>query len=364
MKKLDKYILGKYFTTFLFCLLLFTAIVVVVDISEKTDDFSKSGLSVTQIITDYYFGFVPRIVAMLFPLFIFISVIFFTSKMAGRSEIVAILSSGVSFRRYLMPFFIGGLFFTLLLWFGYQYAIPLANRKWSQFEKKYIDVNMAPSANSTTYKQNIYFRIDPTTYASIKGYDTISKSGSNFSLHRFAKNRMVYNMRAVNFRWDTANKKWSFYNVLERTLSDSTEQNNYYPSKDIAVNIRPVDLRKDTYLKDEMTTKELVEFIELEKMRGSELLSTLQVERYNRDAIPFSVLILTLIGAILASRKTRGGSGFHLALGVLISMAYILFSRFSVVFATKGNFLPLLAAWTPNILFLLLVVYLYRTAPK
>ena len=364
MKKLDKYILGKYFTTFLFCLLLFTAIVVVVDISEKTDDFSKSGLSVSQLIRDYYLGFIPRIVAMLFPLFIFISVIFFTSKMAGRSEIVAILSSGVSFKRFLLPFFIGGLFFTALLWLGYQYAIPLANRKWSQFEKKYIDVNMAPTSNSTTYKQNIYFRIDPNTYASIKGYDTISKSGSNFSLHRFAGNKMIYNMRSVNFRWDSTKRKWSFFNVLERTLSDSTEKVNYSPSKEIAVNIRPVDLRKDTYLKDEMTTKELVEFIELEKMRGSELLSTLQVERYNRDAIPVSVLILTLIGAILASRKTRGGSGFHLALGVLISMAYILFSRFSVVFATKGNFLPLLASWTPNLLFLILVLFLYRTSPK
>ncbi len=364
MKKLDKYILGKYFSTFFFCLLLFTAIVVVVDISEKTDDFSKSGLSVAQLIRDYYFGFVPRIVAMLFPLFIFISVIFFTSKMAGRSEIVAILSSGVSYKRLLLPFFLGGLFFTSLLWLGYQYAIPLANRKWSQFEKKYIDVNMAPTANSTTYKQNIYFRIDPQTYASIKGYDTISKSGSNFSLHRFGNNKMVYNMRAVNFRWDSTKRKWSFFNVLERNLSDSTEKVDYYPSKEISVNIRPVDLRKDTYLKDEMTTHELVEFITLEKMRGSELLSTLQVERYNRDAIPVSVLILTLIGAILASRKTRGGSGFHLALGVLISMGYILFSRFSVVFATKGNLSPLLASWTPNILFFVLVVYLYRTAPK
>ena len=171
-------------------------------------------------------------------------------------------------------------------------------------------------------------------------------------------------MRAMNFRWDTAKKQWLFYNVLERTVMDSTEKVKYYSSKEIALNIKPVDLRKDTYLKDEMTTKELIDFIELEKMRGSEMLSTLQVERYNRDAIPVSVLILTMIGAILASKKTRGGSGFHLAIGVLISMAYILFSRFSVVFATKGNFIPILAAWTPNIFFIFLVVYLYKTSPK
>ncbi len=364
MKKLDKYILTKYFTTFIFCLLLFTAIVVVVDLSEKTDDFSKSGLSVYQLIQEYYIGFIPRIVSMLFPLFIFISVIFFTSKMAGRTEVVAILSSGVSFKRFLLPFFIGGLFFTVLLWIGYQYAIPLANRKWSQFEKKYIDVNSAPSSNNTTYKQNIYFRNDPFTYAGIKGYDTISKSGSNFSLQRFENNKMVYNMRAMNFRWDSAKKQWLFYNVLERNVLDSTEKVKFYSSKVFALNIKPVDLRKDNYLKDEMTTNELDDFIDLEKMRGSEMLSTLQVERYNRDAIPLSVLILTMIGAILASKKTRGGSGFHLAIGVLISMAYILFSRFSVVFATKGNFIPILAAWTPNIFFTLLAAYLYKISPK
>ena len=364
MKKIDKYILGKYLSTFFFCLLLLTVIVVVVDISEKTDDFVKSKLSATQIITDYYFGFIPRIDAMLFPLFVFIAVIFFTSKMAGRSEIIAILSSGVSFRRFLLPYFLGGLFLSAMLWAGYKYVVPNANRKWADFEKIYIDGIAAPGSNNSVYKQNLYFRIDSNTYASIKGYDTVTKTGNNFSIQRFANNKMVYNLRALNFNWDTSQKKWALNNVFERQLNDITETNKSTSRKYANYNFKPMDLRMDNYLKDQMTTPDLDAFIKLEKMRGSEMLSTLQVERYNRDAIPVSVLILTIIGAVLASRKVRGGSGAHLALGVVISVLYILFSRFSVVFATKGDFTPWLASWTPNILFAVLGFYLYKKAPK
>ncbi len=364
MKIIDKYILVKYLTSFFFCLLLLTAIVVVVDISEKTDDFVKSKLSVTQIITDYYFGFIPRIDAMLFPLFVFIAVIFFTSKMAGRSEIIAILSSGVSYNRFLLPYFIGGVFLSALLWAGYQYVVPNANRKWGDFEKIYIDGPAAPGTVSGVFKQNLYFRIDSNTQANIKGYDTVSKSGNNFSIQKFSNNKMVYNLRALNFNWDTATHKWMLTNVTERTLHEITETIVRSEKKLVNYNFKPLDLRKDNYLKDQMTTPDLVNFIRLEKMRGSEMLSTLQVERYNRDAIPVSVLILTIIGAVLASRKVRGGSGSHLALGVVISVLYILFSRFSVVFATKGDFPPWLASWTPNILFGFLAFYLYKKAPK
>ncbi|MFN8245944.1 MAG: LptF/LptG family permease [Ferruginibacter sp.] len=364
MKKIDRYILSKYLQTFFFCLLLMTVIVVVVDISEKTDDFVKSNLSAWQIIRDYYFGFIPRIDAMLFPLFVFISVIFFTSKMAGRSEIIAILSSGVSYRRYLRPYLIGGLLLSGMLWFGYQYLVPQANRKWADFEKKYIDVNTAPTANSSTYKQNIYFKDDATTYVGIKGYDTVSRTGNTIFICRFDGNKMIYNLRAAGFNWDTTSRKWKLRYVIERTLNPINEKVSFHENKLMNYNFQPIDLRKDDYLKDQMTTPDLNRFIQAERKRGSEMLNTLMVERYNRDAIPVSVLVLTIIGAVLASRKVRGGSGFHLAVGVIISVLYILFSRFSIVFATKGNFTPWLAAWTPNILFGALAFYLYRKAPK
>lgn len=364
MKKLDQFILFKYLKTFVFCMLLFTVIVVVVDMSEKTDDFSKSGLSAYGLFTDYYLGFIPRIDAMLFPLFVFISVIFFTSKMAERSEVIAILSSGVSFKRFLFPYFLGGLILTLLLWLGYQIVVPKANRKWANFEKNYVDVNMAPNPENSSYKQNIYFRIDTNTYAGIKGYDTISKSGSNISVQRFVNYKMVYNLRATHFYWDTTKKKWALNNVLERNFDSISERVDHHSKLLVNYSFKPADLKKDSYLKDQLTTSELNDFITKERLRGSEMLSTLEVERYNRDAIPVSVLILTMIGAILASKKVRGGSGFHLAMGVVISVLYILFSRFSIVFATKGNFTPFIASWTPNLLFGFLAVYLYKKAPK
>ncbi|MEI7964168.1 MAG: LptF/LptG family permease [Chitinophagaceae bacterium] len=364
MKKIDRYILSKYLTSFFFCLILFTAVVVVVDISEKTDDFVKSKLPVWNIITDYYFGFIPRIDAMLFPLFVFIAVIFFTSKMAARSEVIAILSSGVSFRRFLLPYVVGGLFLSALLWVGYQYVVPKANKKWGDFETKYVDPNFGNNNGNTTYKQKIYFRIDSNTYAGIRGYDTVSKIGVGFFIQQFKNGKLNYNLRAESFNWDTANKKWNLALVTERNLDSISERVKRSPTLLQNYNFKPRELRRDEYLKDQLPTPELDSFIKMERMRGSEMLSTLLVERYNRDAIPVSVLILTIIGAVLASRKIRGGSGFHLATGVVISVFYILFSRFSIVFATKGNLTPFLAAWTPNFFFGLLAFYFYKRSPK
>lgn len=364
MKKIDRYILLKYLTTFFFCLILFTAIVVVVDISEKTDDFVKSKLPASKIITDYYFGFIPRIDAMLFPLFVFISVIFFTSKMAGRSEIIAILSSGVSFRRFLLPYIVGGVVLSALLWAGYQYVVPKANLKWANFEAKYIDGPVAPESNQSNFKRKLYFKADSNTYVGIMGYDTIQKSGNGFFVQRFENNKLVYNLRADQFNWDTATGKWKLLNAMERRLDSISERVVKRPDMLISYNFKPRDLRKDEFLKDQLPTPELNDFIKLERSRGSEMLNMLLVERYNRDAIPASVLVLTIIGAVLASRKVRGGSGLHLAIGVIISVLYILFSRFSIVFATKGNFTPFIASWTPNIIFGLLAFYLYRKAPK
>lgn len=364
MKKIDRYILSKYLTTFFFCLILFTLIVVVVDISEKTNDFAKSKLPAYRIFTDYYVGFIPRIDAMLFPLFVFISVIFFTSKMAGRSEIIAILSSGVSYKRFLLPYMAGGLFLSVLLWGGYQYLVPKANLKWANFEAKYIDGPVAPESNSSNFKQKLYFKTDSNTYVGIRSYDTILKSGNGIFVQRFQNNKLVYNLRSDQFNWDTATSKWKLFNAVERRLDSISERVDRHNEMLISYNFKPRDLRKDEFLKDQLPTPELNEFIKQERLRGSEMLNMLLVERYNRDAIPVSVFVLTIIGAVLASRKVRGGSGLHLAIGVIISVLYILFSRFSIVFATKSNFTPFIAAWTPNIIFGLLAFYLYKKAPK
>lgn len=362
MKKIDSYILKKFLLTFFFCILLMTLVVVVIDISEKTDDFVRSKLTMAQIFRQYYIWFIPRIDAMLFPLFVFIGVIFFTSKMAERTEVVAILSSGVSFSRFLLPYWVGSIFLAGILWIGYQFVLPKANTNWNNFENKYIP-SAANMINGTSTR-NFYFRLDSNAYACIRTYDTTTRMGSNFFIQRVDKSQLIYNLRADNIAWDTAQKKWKLGNVMERFFAGDKERVKHSVTLYTTYNFKPKDLRRDEFLKDGFTTPELNEMIQLEKLRGGEALSSYLVERYNRDAIPVSVIILTMIGAVLSSRKVRGGSGFHLAIGVILSVLYILFSRFSLIFSTKGNFPPLLAAWVPNMIFALLAFYFYKRAAR
>ncbi|MGN6533273.1 MAG: LptF/LptG family permease, partial [Ginsengibacter sp.] len=332
MKLIDWYIINKFITTFFFCLIALTILVVIVDLSEKTDDFAKTGLTAKQIIVQYYFGFLPRIDAMLFPLFLFISVIFFTSKMANRSEIIAILSTGISFGRFLRPYLVAGLLFTVLLWWTNQYILPPANEKWANFNAKYIDFNYGGYVNTSTIS-NKYFKLDSFSYAGLRYYDTTNKSGSNFFIQRFHNTDLVYNLRALNITWDTATKKWRLNNVVERRINGLHQEVTDTPVLQMNFNFKPRDLQRDEYMKDKMTTPELDQFIKLEKLRGSGDVNSLLLEKNNRNANPVSVFILTIIGACIASRKIRGGSGFHLAVGVLICVVYILVGRFASVFA-------------------------------
>jgi lipopolysaccharide export system permease protein len=363
MKIIDWYIIKKFFTTFFFCLVALTILVVIVDLSEKTDDFAKTGLTAKQIISQYYFGFLPRIDAMLFPLFIFISVIFFTSKMANRSEIIAILSTGISFARFLRPYIVGGLLFTVFLWWCNQYILPPANEKWANFNSKYIDYNYGGYVNTSTIS-NKYFKLDSFSYAGIRFYDTTNRSGSNFFIQRFNKTNLVYNLRALTITWDTATKKWRLNNVVIRKINGLRQQVTDTSVLQMNFNFKPRDLQRDEYMKDKMTTPELNQFIKLEKIRGSGDVNALMLEKNNRNANPVSVFILTIIGACIASRKIRGGSGFHLAIGVLVCVLYILVGRFASVFALKGNFNPIIAAWLPNVAFGILAWYLYRRTSK
>lgn len=364
MKKLDWYILKKFLTTFFFCVFLFTIIAVVVDISEKTDDFVKSGLSATQIFTQYYMGFIPFIDALLFPLFVFIAVIFFTSKMAGRSEVIAILASGTSYNRFLVPYWIGGIFLALLLMFSLSFVIPVANIKYTSFQTKYINVNSTYDPLVANNQRSVYFRIDSFTYAGIRNYDTTTKYGGPFFMNRIKNDQLVYNMRSSSIQWDTSTKKWKLSGIVERYLNGQKETLKKQQAMTLAFNFKPFDLSRDEYAKDKLTTPELHRFIHDQELRGTEGLNTLQVEEYRRFATPISVLVLSLMGAVIASRKVRGGSGAHMAIGFVACSLFMLMDRFSTMFSTKGNLSPFLAAWLPNIIFTCVLIYFYRKAPK
>jgi lipopolysaccharide export system permease protein len=336
-----------------------------VDSSEKSDDFVKSGLSTYQIIKQYYLGFVPYIWGLLYPLFVFIAVIFFTSKMALRSEVIAILASGTSYNRWLRPYIIGGVVFALGLWFANRYGIPKANEIRGAFQTKYGDRSASSaSQNFSTCSNCYYLRISSDTYVGIKNYDTSSKSSGSFFLNRIKNNKIYYNLRADRIQWDTAKNNWKLVNALERKVDSTSEVLKQIPEMNMSMNFKPGDLRKDEYLKDKLNTPELVQYIKMEELRGTEGLNTLKVEWHRRTATPATVLILTIIGAVVAGRKNRGGSGLHLAIGIMIAAVFILSDRFSTVFSIKGDLPPLLAAWIPNIVFSFVAFYLYRRAPK
>ncbi|MDB5205816.1 MAG: YjgP/YjgQ family permease [Flavisolibacter sp.] len=345
-------------------MLAFTILAVAVDSSEKADDFVKTGLTTAQIWKQYYLGFIPFIWGLMYPLFVFIAVIFFTSKMALRSEVIAILASGVTYNRWLRPYFIGGIVFGLILWAANSFTIPKANEVRSDFQIKYIDNNGQPNNQQSGCWNCFYKRIDAVTYAGIKYFDATTKSASGFFMEKVRGNKVYYNLRADRIEWDSTKKSWKLQNVVERTIDSMKETVVVTPVKSMMLNLKPSELLKDDYLKDKLTSPDLQRFIKVEEQRASEGLSPLQVELARRSSTPFTVLLLTIIGAILAGRRTRGGSGLHLAIGIGIAAVFILADRFSTVFAVKSNFPPVLAAWVPNILFVFVAFYLYRRAPK
>ena len=364
MKKLDLYIIKNFLVTFFFSIFLFTIIAVVVDISEHTDNFVQSGLSTGQIFMMYYIPFIPHIIALLFPLFVFIAVIFFTSKLAGRSEFIAILASGITYRRILLPYFIGGVLLATLLWVSNAYVIPRAEVKRLYFQVNYFENHSTYNDVVTNTQHNLYFRTDSFSYAGIISYDTSRKRGGPFFLNTIKNNKLVYNLRAGSLQWDTTAHKWQLEMVFERTIDGLKEHTVSTPKKYVNFNFKPFDLSRDEHAKDILTSPELVHYISQQEQRGAEGINDLKIENYRRIATPVAVILLTLIGAIVAMRKVRGGSGVHLAFGFVTAAVFILMDRFSTIFSTKGNLPPEIAAWIPNLVFVFVAFYIYRKAPK
>jgi lipopolysaccharide export system permease protein len=363
LKLLDNYILKKFLGTFVFTMLVITVIAVVIDTSEKADDFVRSGLSAGQLIMVYYIGFIPFIMSMIYPLMVFIAVIYFNSKMAGKSEIIAILAGGVRYNRFLRPYLIGAVFLALIFWLASQYWVPRANEIRTDFQAVYVDRNS--SYNGDPYRTNNYYlRVDANTFVGFRYYDTVNKSASNFFLQKLKGNKVNYNVRAETVRWDPNKKDWKLTGVLVRTIDGIKETLKKQDSMHVNLNVQPRELRRDDYLKDKLTTPELHQFIHMEEVRGSEGLNTFKVELYHRDATPFSVIIMALIGAIISSRKIRGGSGVHLAVGIVLAAIFVVMDKFAVTFSTKGNLPPMLAAWLPNIIFTGVMGILYVKTPK
>jgi lipopolysaccharide export system permease protein len=359
LKIIDLYIIRKFLGTFVYSIILIIAIAVVFDLSEKIDDFIESSAPVKEVIFDYYMNFIPYFVVLFSSLFTFISVIFFTSKMAYNTEIIAILSSGVSFRRMLLPYFIAASVIVIFAFTLSNFVIPNANKTKLEFEEKYI--HKRPQSFN---RKNIHKQVEPGVFVYLESYSTTSRTGYNFSMERFIDGKLTSKVMADQISWDTTDNSWLMRRYYIRDINGMRETITEGNSKDTTITLSPADFERRLNAVEAMSFRELNEFIEVSRMQGETNLIAYLIERYKRTAFPFSTYILTLIGVAVSSRKVRGGIGAQLGAGLAISFTYILFMQFSSQFAIGGSLPPLLAVWLPNMIFAVVALFLYRMAPK
>ncbi|MFO7754375.1 MAG: LptF/LptG family permease [Bacteroidales bacterium] len=359
-KTLDVYIIKKFLGTFFLALVLIMTVAIIFDFSEKIDDFMENEAPLEAIIFDYYLNFVPYFATLFAPLFTFISVIFFTSKMAYDTEIIAILSSGVSFRRMMLPYFYSSFVIALITFILINFVIPHSSKERIEFEDKYYRTR---TGHFTA--RNIHRQVYPNVYAYMETYRSSAQMGTEFSLEKFnEEGELVSKLKATHVKWDTALNKWSARFYVIRDIVDGEEQIRTGRRIDTALTITPADFERGEDFVVTMNLFELNDYIDILRLQGSEEVKLCLNEKHKRIASPFSVFILTLIGVSLSSKKVRGGIGVQIGFGLALSFSYIFFMQFATQFSLKGNLDPMLAMWLPNIVYLSIAILLYRKAPK
>lgn len=357
LKKLDTYIIGKFLGTYFYSIVLIISISVVFDLTEKLDDFFDNNAPLKAIVFDYYLNFIPYYVSMFTPLFTFIAVIFFTSKMAGNTEIVAILASGVSFRRLMWPYLVSAFVISSLAFVLGGYVIPHATTRMIDFEDKYIKKKKLDNA------RNVQMEVEKGVIMYIERYEVAENTGYRFSLEKFDDKKLTSRLTAETARWDSA-KHWKLTNYLQRDFDGMRESIRKGTEMDTTINVEPREFFITSAESAQLNNTELGNYLDRQKNRGVGNIQGFEDEYYKRFSMPLAAFIMTLIGVSLSSRKVRGGMGLHLGIGLALSSLYILFSTFSTSFSVNGLMSAFLAVWLPNILFLLIGIYLYYTAPK
>tara|TARA_B110000914_G_scaffold219831_1_gene228997 strand:- start:7920 stop:8996 length:1077 start_codon:yes stop_codon:yes gene_type:complete len=358
MKKIDWYIIKKFLSTFFFTISLILLIVIIFDVSEKIDDFLRNDVALKEIIFKYYLNFIPYFTNLFSPLFIFISVIYFTSKMANNSEIIAILNSGMSFSRLLRPFVISAVILSMMSFVLGNFIIPHTNKGKIDFENKYIRKKQQKRV------KKIHMQIKKDQYIYLESYNKSKDIGYKFTLENFKDNTLKSKLSANYIQFDTINNKWKIKDYFIRIYNDKNEDIIKGKELDTLINLKPTDFSKNTSLVETMGMKELNQFIKKEEIKGTAQITFHKIEKHKRIANPFSSIILTIIAVAIGARKIRGGSGIPLSIGVIISFSYILFMQVSTTFATNGNLLPAIAVWIPNIIFSLIAIIFIKLAPK
>lgn len=361
LKRIDRYIIKNFLSTYIFLIAIVILIAIIFDYNEKIDKFTQSHVSFERIIFDYYLNFIPYFSNLFSPLFVFIAVIFFTSKLAGNSEIIAMKSTGMSFRRLLRPYMIAAGLIAITTFLLGAYVIPRGNVQRVEFDNTYI------KKKKSTIAENVQMQVDTGVVAYITHFDNESKSGYGFSLDKFIDKKLISHLTAQNIQYDTLSDRrysWTLHMYRIRTLKGMRETITSGEKLDTIVMMEPSDFFYVKNQQETMTLPQLNEFIHKQKLRGAPNISTFEVEYHKRFAMPFAAFILTIIGVSLSSQKRKGGMGFSLGIGLALSFGYILFQTISATFATNAGFPAMLAVWIPNIVFAIIAYILYQRTPE
>ena len=357
MKIFDWYILKRYLTTFFLMLLLFIPIGIIVNLAEKIDRILENKVPFKEVV-EYYFDFTIYFANLLFPLFLFLSVIWFTSKLANNTEVIAYLSSGVSFSRFLRPYLVGGTIIALIALFLGLYWAPKASKGFNEFTFKYL------KNKKVIETQYIHRQINDSEYIYVSNFDTKSKRGNNFTLEHFDKNILKYKIHASTISFIEKDSTYRLSNYYLRKIGNNDDSIIFKRRVDTLFGFDLLDLTPPMYVAETLSINELSNFIKREEARGSSNINRYKVVQYKKWSLPVSVYILTIIAVSLSSIKRRGGMGVNLAFGVAIAMVYVFFDKVFGVMAQQSDFSPIVAVWFPNFLFGILSIYLLRYAKR
>ena len=358
-RKIDAYIVSKFITTFFIALLLIIGIVIIFDISEKIDNFVAKEAPLKAVVFDYYLNFIPYFMNMFSPLFVFITVIFFTSKMAADSEIIAILSCGISFHRMMVPYIFSATLIAILSLCLNLFIIPDANKTRLDFENQYV---------KTRYKsvgRNVHYQISPGEFVFAESFSSWNKTAYRFTIEKIVDNKLVSKLSAESAVYNEEKNIWTLKKYFIRDYNDDlTDRIRSGRQLDTTLALSSNDFYLTEKTVETLNYHELNQLIDTQKMRGDANIKFALIEKNTRFALPFSAFILTIMGVALSSKKRRGGIGWNIGIGIALAFTYILFLRFSQMFVHTDTLPPAIALWLPNIIFAIIAGFLYRIAPK
>lgn len=358
MKILDKYITKKLLITFFFVVLTLIAIICAIDYVEKNEDFMKHKLSFGFIVSHYFIYYIPYMANMISPLTVFIASVFVTARLAADTEIIAMLNSGMSFKRLMFPYLLSSSIIAAGIFVMCAWVIPLSNKKRIDFENTYIKNQFHYDA------RNVHIKIAPTSYIYLESYNNEAHVGFQFSLENIEGNKLLAKIKSETIVWNDTIKKWNLRNYVYRKFDGDKETVIKGASLDTIIDLSPKDFESQYMIHETMTLTELNKHIDKLTLRGAENVEVFLIEKYERYTYPFAIIILTLIGVIMSARKARGGAALQISLGFVLAFVYILLVIMSRSVASAGSLPPLLGAWMPNILFSIVGAILYKTVPR